>query len=142
MDDDVLDSFLLPNTPSGKRCTRLLADGRVVVFESVLNLLGVGNTLMLNGGKALDGRYTLKDGVTRFEVLGGVVVHEYYIEGYPHKGRIILVDCSRMNGFGSGCAIYTKEGPLSDGVYRLKRFKWVKVENGLIVQTSIFRIKQ
>jgi len=140
MADDILDDFLVPNNPSGRLRTRLLLDGRVVEFDSPTNTIGVSQMLMLNGEKAPDGRYTLNDGVTRFEVLGGIVVHAYYVEEYQSNLLSVFVDCSRINGFRAGCMIYTKDKPLPDGIYRLKRFKWVRVKDGVIEQKSMFRI--
>lgn len=96
---------------------------------------------MLDGQKAPDGRYTLKDDITRFEVLDGVIAHEYYIERFRQDDATILVDCSRINGFILGCKAYTDEGPLPDGVYRLKFLNWIQVRDGAISQMSIFRMK-
>ncbi len=140
MDDDILDSFLLPTNPSGRLRTRLLEDGRTVEFHSATNRLGPSNRLTLEGQAPQDGRYTLNDGITRFEVLSGIIVHEYYVERYKSGTLTILVDCSRVNGFTTGCMVYTEDGPLPDGIYRLKRFKWVKAKDGMVERKSMFRI--
>ncbi|MFK8162489.1 MAG: hypothetical protein AB8H12_08495 [Lewinella sp.] len=104
------------------------------------NTIGVAHKLTLDGETAADGRYTLNDNVTRFEVANGLVTHEYYIETYKHNDHDIMVDCSRISGYGKGCQIYRKDGSLPNGVYRLKRFKWVKVVDGVIAETGMFRM--
>ncbi|WP_211217369.1 hypothetical protein [Neolewinella persica] len=112
----------------------------MVEFHSVSNTLGVDHKLTLDGETPPDGRYTLNDDVTRFEVIKGLVTHEYFIETYEHNGSDIMVDCSRISGYGRSCHIYKEDEPLPDGVYKLKRFKWVKVVDGVIVQTGLFKI--
>jgi len=142
MANELLDDFLIPSNRSGRRQRRVLMDGRVVEFEPVENTRGLDHHLMLDGRKAPDGRYTLNDGVTRFEVLKGAVVQEYYIERFKHQEGTILVDCSTINGFDIGCMAYRDKEPLPNGVYQLKLFKWIQVRDGTISRTSIFKIQE
>lgn len=141
MDNSIIDGFLVPKIPARHQRTGMLEDGRLLEFTALNNFVNLDIEVTLEGEMPPDGRYTLADGLTRYEIIGGKIDHEYYVEKFGSGEGEILVDCSRINGFGKGCLAYNANGDLQDGVYKLGLFKWMRVTNGEITQTSMFRLK-
>ncbi|PHI18045.1 hypothetical protein CEQ90_19980 [Lewinellaceae bacterium SD302] len=140
IEDDLLDSFFI--RPKPKRIIeRILLDGRKAIIAS--NLIAgvyIGSEISFDGGELPDGRYTMIDGKTRFEVTDSVITHEYYVETFKMRNNIIHVDCSRVEGFSIGCQVYKSDfKPIDDGVYRLKFFKWVITKDGVIIEISLMK---
>jgi len=109
-----------------------LRDGRTL--QVINDLVYSGSTeVRINHQIPEDGFYLLSEKPLAYEIEGGKIKMEYYIEKDEQKdGKIIEFGGSRINGIRKGCPVWLNGEFAPDGEYKKGWFSKVKVEKGRI----------
>jgi len=109
-----------------------LIDGRILQIINDLGYLG-STEVRINHQIPEDGFYLLSEKTLAYEIEGGKIKMEYYIEIYEQEDeKIIEFGGSRINGICEGCPVWLNGEFAPDGEYKKGWFSKVKVEKGRI----------
>lgn len=111
-----------------------LVDGRELIFYSnELNQDAIieGCRVTIDGSRPADGFY--KSSEKRFEIIGGILINEFYVVEYKQKnGSVLEVDGHKLKGIDVGCRVWMNNQLAPDGKYRTDFLSSIHVFNGLI----------